>query len=127
MTMLVRLLLAGSFFFLGCAAGPKKTIPASEPKLLTNGEVELRFNPASCPCSPWEARVDSGWIRVVVDGSSEEGSMASELLKKGREIWRLGTLDTLIVDADWGAPQQDGLWFHQTLRIQDLAEQEAPP
>jgi len=78
-----------------CASAPPPTVaspPVDEPRqlapLLPSGAAELRYNPARCPCSPWEVKLKSGWERVQLVDGSEDGRLLEELesqLKAGRD------------------------------------------
>jgi hypothetical protein len=41
---------------------------------------EARYNPAPCPCPPFELRLGPRWVRVVLVYSEEEGALVEELI-----------------------------------------------
>jgi hypothetical protein len=48
-----------------------------------------RYNPPSCPCPPFELRVGSAWVRIVLVQSEEDEAKIKELIRHAkRELSR---------------------------------------
>lgn len=134
----MRLLaLASMLMTAACASGPPPVVASpttQEPRLsvpsLPSGSAQLRYNPARCPCTPWEVKLSSGWERVQLMDGTEDGGLLERLegqLKAGVDK-PAGQSHRALVEAleerkPDGAGHSHGLLLVKGLAVPD----EAPP